>query len=139
MTLSAGTPTSGNKGRVHVTQNSVKTEMEITKWSRRGEADTDSYATSSSNSRKRSLPGNSWSTGSVEGKRSKDSGRQIEQVLEEGQQVGLELIVSEDDGGGYDYDSVTIKNLNIDVDVDGGAAVSFSFDWEENSAPTVRS
>lgn len=124
-----GPTQSGKDGKVYLVGTPDK-ELEITKWNRTGEVDTDRFATSMSDGHKQSQPGNRSATGTVEGKRRTDADK-IEALLEEGDQVNLKLGFTATTGINQ---PATIKNLQFEVDVDGGGMESFSFNWESNGA-----
>lgn len=127
MAFTPGPVQSGRYGKVYKA-GTPDVEIEITKWSRQGEVDTDVYATSLTDGDKVSNPGNKSATGTVEGKRRTDSGK-IEAILQEGDQVTLKLGFNSSSGISQ---PATIKNLQYEVDVDGGAMQTFSFNWESN-------
>lgn len=131
MPFSPGPVQSGRYGSVSVV-GTPDTAVEITKWNRQGEVDTDRYATSFTDGNKVSEPGNYMASGTVEGKRRTDSGK-IEAILQEGSKVTLKLGFNSTTGI---TQPATIKNLKFEVDVDGGGMQGYTFDWESNG-PSV--
>lgn len=125
--MAAGPVQSGRHGKVSKA-GTPDVSIEITKWTRTGEVDTDRYATSETNGFKVSQPGNKLASGTVEGKRRTDASK-IEAVLQEGDQVTLKLGFNSSSGISQ---PATIKNLVFEVDVDGGQMQTFSFNWESN-------
>jgi hypothetical protein len=130
--MAFGPTQSGRLGKVYKA-GSPDTEIEITKWSRQGEVDTDRFATSMSDGHKQSQPGNKAATGTVEGRRRTDGGK-IEAILAEGDQVTLKLGFTSTNGISQ---PCTIKSLSFEVDADSGAMQSFSFTWESNGASSA--
>jgi hypothetical protein len=110
----------------------VYAEIEITKWTYKGEVDSDRFATNKSAPNKRSIPGNKSGTGTAEGRRTTDATR-IENVLSEGDVLSLKLLFDKGGPTGIVGDCL-IKDLQFDVDIDGGGAESFVFNFETDGA-----
>lgn len=125
--MAVGPVQSGRQGKVTKVGTPDKS-VEITKWNRQGEVDTDRYATSESNGFKVSEPGNRTATGTIEGKRRTDADK-IEAIFQEGDKVTLKLGFNSTTGI---LQPATIKNVNYDVDVDSGAIQSYTINWEGN-------
>lgn len=129
--MAAGPVQSGRHGKCYKS-GTPDVEIEITKWTRQGEAQTDVYATSLTDGEQVSSPGNLRATGTIEGKRRTDSGK-IEAIILEGDQVTLKLGFNSTTGMNQ---PATIKSIQYEVDVDGGGMQTFVANWESNGART---
>lgn len=124
--MAAGTTQSGTEGRCLI----GAVEFEITKWTFKEAADSEDYASSKTEGKKKVVGGNSQASGAVEFKRVTEDGFRAEQLARANTKVAL--VLKHDSDSGWTIPSAFISNLNLECDNDTGAIQGGSFDYKSD-------